>query len=718
MTPARGAAKKSCGGSGWRLRRLKPPAPRSSAQEPLPELPAEARDPPGLLGWGVVLPEGRVGRVTEVLGGGDAAGGERSEPKLRVRLEGRSGRLHGDGALVPLAPGVIVSAHAQRRLLFVDPDRCALGLGDLSAALEELREKLTAHVDLAAPRPRLPTAARLLSLGRPDIVEDIEECGGFAEVSDMLQLWQSRITRERWEDLDELKSQLLELIDTFWVVQSDPDLLDDEGEPQRYYFNQASNVVTFVTPEPMSGGGGPQPTLPEVSLLKMAGRDDIIKAISEQGGRMTLAKLLGWRARPYYGNTYMHCWADFKNELLFYIEERDAEDPESADDISCFPSPSELLDDARDDLFNAARVHGGFHACARRLGLPTRRLQKRPYDYSDPKAVATEIVEFTAFLEAGGLDRGDGYLPCPTDLRRAGRPDLEVQLRRHGHNVLEEFTAPRKWSPTAYRGNPGDSRLLPFDVARELARQVAAERDLRSRTRWVEWARGSARAMHLPVRPDRAYLDSFVSWKHWLGTEFPPFKEARDFVRELAPKLGIGTRAQYCEWVQGRGKVHRLPYNPQVTYKGDWVSWADFLASEGLSFEAARSAARQLASERGLRSREAWRRWAKAEGKSRGLPYNPSSVYKDDWVSWSDWLGTERDSRRRAVSFADARDAAHALGLQSQAEWREFQRSEACLPGVPSRPDVVYKNSGWSGWKDFLHGVSKDRGAGEPRDGA
>ena len=56
------------------------------------------------------------------------------------------------------------------------------------------------------------------------------------------------------------------------------------------------------------------------------------------------------------------------------------------------------------------------------------------------------------------------------------------------------------------------------------------------------------------------------------------------------------------------------------------------------------------------------------------------------------------------VPFAAAREYAHAAGCTSVKAWRQLKPAGKLPANIPAAPQVVYKNSGWAGWPDFLRG--------------
>ena len=130
------------------------------------------------------------------------------------------------------------------------------------------------------------------------------------------------------------------------------------------------------------------------------------------------------------------------------------------------------------------------------------------------------------------------------------------------------------------------------------------------------------------------------------------------------------------------------------------------------SFEDARAFVQRL------RLRSVAHYWSWCAGKENDLvrrpadiPATPHQVYKDEWVSFSDYLGTKRTAtfRRKFLPFEEAREFARALCLDSVTDWEEYACGRLHVPGmsprpdnIPSNPNFTYKKTGWAGGADWL----------------
>jgi hypothetical protein len=121
---------------------------------------------------------------------------------------------------------------------------------------------------------------------------------------------------------------------------------------------------------------------------------------------------------------------------------------------------------------------------------------------------------------------------------------------------------------------------------------------------------------------------------------FLPWEEAKQFIRsELVP-----SRSKYMEWWD-RNKPKALPRFPYRVYIQEWVSWNDFLGTNN-KFSAPRIIkwrsiveATTWAQSHGFKTQTAWMDFCRTSNMlPEDIPARPDLVY-DKWRSWSHWLG-------------------------------------------------------------------------------
>lgn len=145
-------------------------------------------------------------------------------------------------------------------------------------------------------------------------------------------------------------------------------------------------------------------------------------------------------------------------------------------------------------------------------------------------------------------------------------------------------------------------------------------------------------------------------------------------------------------------KPKDLPSNPNLTYAKQWRGWQVITGSGGptrwASFKEAREYMRSLK----LNGRRGWLEWAKSPQRPRNIPSNPYIIYRDEWVSWYDFLGTEWIKYPPAKLFAIRSEVFKAKDWTKKGLNEIGTQKPRNIPFVISR---IYKKE-WEGMRAFL----------------
>ena len=231
------------------------------------------------------------------------------------------------------------------------------------------------------------------------------------------------------------------------------------------------------------------------------------------------------------------------------------------------------------------------------------------------------------------------------------------------------------------------TEFLPYEQAREFARNLK----FISPTEWTEWSKSGMRPSNIPGNPAVTYKNKgWKSWTDFLGNEFLPFEEAREFTHSL----NLKTEKEWKKWSKSGMRPSNIPGSPNIVYKNKgWKSWTDFLGNEFLPFEEAREYARSL----NLKTQIEWQKWSKSGMRPSNIPGNPAVTYKNKgWLRWGDFLGNN------FLPFEEAREYTRSLKFISSTKWKEWSKSGMRPSNIPGNPAVTYKNKGWKSWGDFL----------------
>jgi len=198
----------------------------------------------------------------------------------------------------------------------------------------------------------------------------------------------------------------------------------------------------------------------------------------------------------------------------------------------------------------------------------------------------------------------------------------------------------------------------------------------------------------LPSNPDKVYVDvGWMGWYDFFGNERPDWYPTYAEAQAAAQALGIKSLLDYKKCYR---EDPRLPRSPHEVYAGaGWIGWYDFLGNARPNWYSTYAEAQAAAQALGIKSQTDYTKRYREDPR---LPYSPNEVYAAaGWIDWYDFLGNERPNWY--TTYAEAQAAAQALGIKSMLDYRKRYRED---PRLPSKPYVLYADTGWMGWYDFL----------------
>jgi len=225
---------------------------------------------------------------------------------------------------------------------------------------------------------------------------------------------------------------------------------------------------------------------------------------------------------------------------------------------------------------------------------------------------------------------------------------------------------------------------------------------------------GKNRPRNYPLFPDVVYKDEFLQnegWSGFLPSPPPKFKKSTvKAIKHVKRKPRISHWGSYeeasqwaidnkiknnSEWVKKRPS--RYPGGPHKVYKDNWVSWFEFLGTsrDFLSYKECSN----WAKENGIDTQKKWQRLK--EGRPSNVPGNPWQKYKDEWVNWSHFLQIDRVAAQNRVylSYEEASKWASDNGVCTKEEWMSL--GEKRPENIPTAASRVYKKC-WKSWPEFL----------------
>jgi hypothetical protein len=149
-----------------------------------------------------------------------------------------------------------------------------------------------------------------------------------------------------------------------------------------------------------------------------------------------------------------------------------------------------------------------------------------------------------------------------------------------------------------------------------------------------------------------------------------------------------------------------------VYAKKGWISASDWLGNGFISnFDKcflSYEDAKKIIHEFKFKSVAEWRKWRNSRSKPDNIPSNPAVTYKNNWISWGDFLGTEtRKYSKIFLPFDLARSYVLNLKIKSRKEYKQICKQKEFPLDIPRHPQRIYKISGWINWYDWL-GIKKN----------
>jgi hypothetical protein len=239
----------------------------------------------------------------------------------------------------------------------------------------------------------------------------------------------------------------------------------------------------------------------------------------------------------------------------------------------------------------------------------------------------------------------------------------------------------------------------------EDAKKFVQTLGLKNLKEWYAYCKSGNKPDNIPA--DVVYYYKNKGWNgmgDWLGTgtvanfnkQYRPFPDARKIIR----LLGLKNNKEWRTYSKSGNKPDEIPVNPDRTYKKEWISWGDWLGTGNISekireyrsFKDARKFVRSL----GIKGRREWDDYCKFGNKPDDIPAHLWDVYKKEWTSMGDFLGTGivATQLRIYLPIDDAKKRAHELAkkynLRTKKDWTKAYAEGKIPDNLPANPWSVY----------------------------
>jgi hypothetical protein len=268
-----------------------------------------------------------------------------------------------------------------------------------------------------------------------------------------------------------------------------------------------------------------------------------------------------------------------------------------------------------------------------------------------------------------------------------------------------------------FLGKHSSKDLLTFQDARTWVIQNLVPMGINTGVKFTNCA---IRPLFLPKYPEHFYKESgWQGWDYFLGLtrrKYLPYHEAKAYVQSVLVPRGIDSFSKYLQ--EKSTLPDFLPVYPNLRYKGDW-DVSDFfgrslkkgwIKKEYLPFKEAREWVRLNLRIEDINTSGKWHRLIHGEYYPLVLPENiprhPNGYYKEEWVSWYDWLGKASVELKRhlILPYQEAKIYVQKYlvpeGINTLQKYLALKKKlPSCLP-----KDLIrhYKNNGWVSAIDFF----------------
>lgn len=205
--------------------------------------------------------------------------------------------------------------------------------------------------------------------------------------------------------------------------------------------------------------------------------------------------------------------------------------------------------------------------------------------------------------------------------------------------------------------------ILSFNEAKIFIKDFC----LRSRQEYRNIYEKQLKDAGLPKYPETAYRKNWCGWndflscnKHTNQTKFLDYDEAQ----KIASSLGLKSQKEWIEYTKSKEFNNEIPKCPQNVYKNKgWKSWGVWLGTEYINnanrIYLSYSEAKKIVSRFQIKSVREYTDFSKTKEFPKNLPKQPQHYYKEEWVSWNEFLGTNNCHRPATDEFISNSKSVH-----------------------------------------------------------
>lgn len=198
----------------------------------------------------------------------------------------------------------------------------------------------------------------------------------------------------------------------------------------------------------------------------------------------------------------------------------------------------------------------------------------------------------------------------------------------------------------------------------------------------------------------------FATYAWWTLKDALNELNNRDYIsfkeaRDIVRSFNLQNQNDWRNFSKTKRKEYNIPSQPEVIYKDEWISFHDWIGIKpGYTGTNFLSyeEAKKYVKKQNLKSRTDWSNWK--HNRPENIPSTPAKTYKDEWKGWGDWLGTGTiaPQNKNIMNLEQAKKWIKSKKIKTSTEFNYYWKNNLLPDSMPKSGATYYKIS----WPNFL----------------
>ena len=214
----------------------------------------------------------------------------------------------------------------------------------------------------------------------------------------------------------------------------------------------------------------------------------------------------------------------------------------------------------------------------------------------------------------------------------------------------------------------------------------------------------------IPSHPERIYNDVWIGWidifSNAMVTNRSLYWDYETCKKYLNDNYGDMTLDRFKKLCKNNELPYHIPKKPERVFVD--FNYKEFLNLNYvpyLDYEKAKEIVHTFK----IKTNREWRGFIKENKLPLDIPRTPERVYKNEWISWPEWLGSDNVANKLKgfYTYDELKKIINELNIKSFLEFKRYMTNDK--PNnksnikIPTNPSEFYKNRGWVSWYDLFN---------------